>query len=71
MLYGPRGLHAFEIKRSATATPKSLKGLKLFLEDYPEAKAHMLYLGNLREYHGAIKVIPFVEALKELPQILE
>ena len=59
------------MKCSTHITSKSLKGLRTFGEDYPEAKAHMLYLGNLREYHGAIKVIPFVEALKELPQILE
>ncbi len=41
---GPRGLHAFEIKGSATVTPKSFKGLKTFQEDYPQAKLHLYML---------------------------
>ena len=68
--YGPRGLHAFEIKRSAQVTTKSLKGLNAFYEDYPEAKLHMVYFGKHKEYHGDISAIPFEDALKELPKIL-
>lgn len=71
VLYGPRGLHAFELKRSSTITPKALKGLKLFHEDYPEAKLHLIYSGSLREYHGPINVIPLMEALKGLPEMLK
>jgi len=71
VLYGPRGIHAFEIKRSITITPKALKGLKLFHEDYPEAKLHILYTGKQREYHGPINVIPIIDALKELPEMLK
>lgn len=70
VLYGPRGLHAFEIKRGSTITNKAFKGLKAFKEDYPEAILHLLYLGKHKEYHGDIEVLPFEEALKKLPTIL-
>lgn len=68
--YGPKGLHAFEIKRAKTITPKSLKGLLAFKKDYPEAKLHLLYNGAHREYHKDIEVIPMTQALEQLPQIL-
>ncbi len=71
VLYGERGLHAFEIKRGDHIKTKSLKGLKKFGNDYPEAKLHLLYGGNHREYHGNITVHPIVDALKELPTILK
>ena len=70
VLYGPRGLHAFEIKRSSNINTKDLKGLKAFKQDYPEAKLYFINMGNHREYHNDIEVIPFVAALKELPQLL-
>jgi len=74
VLYGPRGLHAFEIKRSNAITNKDLRGLKAFKEDYPEAKLHLIYTGKQKEYHtkdfGDITFIPFEMALRELPQIL-
>ncbi len=70
VVYGPQGLHAFEIKRSAAVSPKSLKGLKAFGLDYPEAKLHFLYLGALTEYHGNITALPFEQALRDLPKIL-
>lgn len=68
--YGPKGLHAFEIKRSATITPKSLKGLRAFKEEYPEAQVHILFNGKHKEYYGDIAAIPFVQALEELPKLL-
>jgi len=70
VIYGPNGLHAFEIKRSAKISNKSLDGLKAFSEDYPEAKLHILFLGKQREYYGNITAIPFQEALTELPNII-
>jgi predicted AAA+ superfamily ATPase len=70
VLYGPRGIHAFEIKRSERVTTDDLKGLRLFQEDYPEARLHFLYGGKISEYHDKITVYPFVEALKKLPQLL-
>jgi len=70
ILYGPRGLHAFEIKRSSTVQNKALKGLRDFHEDYPEAKLHFVFGGKNKEYHGDIQAIPFEQALRELPQLL-
>jgi predicted AAA+ superfamily ATPase len=70
VLYGPRGLHAFEIKKSSHLPGKALKGLKTFKEDYPEAKLWMLFLGAQKEYYDGITAIPFEEALKELPKLL-
>ncbi len=68
--WSPRGLHAFEIKRSSVITNKILKGLNEFKEDYPEAKLHLLFGGKYKEYHGDITAIPFEQALQELPQLL-
>jgi len=70
VLYGERGIYAFEIKRSNKFTQKDLKALKVFLEDYPQAKAYFLYGGNRREYYDNITVLPFEEALKEVAKIL-
>ncbi len=70
VIYGPNGLHAFEIKRSAQVTSTSLKGLKAFGKDYPEAKLYLLHLGKQREYHGPIQAIPLHEALLKLPEII-
>lgn len=70
VLYGPRGLHAFELKRSATVTSKDFKGLNAFYEDYPEAKLHILFFGKHAEHHGAIQALPFIQTLKQLQSIL-
>jgi len=70
VIYGPKGLHAFEIKRSSNITSKLLKGLKDFKEDYPEAKLYILNLGKHKEYYGDISAIPIEDALKELPKLI-
>lgn len=70
VLYGPRGLHAFEIKRAGKVQNKFLKGLTEFGKDYPEAKKYLVYTGALKEYHGDIVALPFVQALKDLPALL-
>jgi len=70
VIYGPKGLHAFEIKRASQITNKMLKGLKAFKEDYPEAKLHVISLGKHKEYFGDIDIIPFEQALLALPQLI-
>lgn len=70
VLYGPRGLHAFELKRSPRITNQTLRGLYSFAEDYPEAKLHVLFMGTHKEYHGTIVARPFEQALMDLPDIL-
>lgn len=70
VLYGPRGLHAFEIKRTAKVTSKTMEGLKLFGSDYEEAKLNLIFMGTHKEYHERVVATPFHEALKELPALL-
>ena len=71
ILYGPKGLLAFEIKRSSRITAKDLKGLKTFACDYPEAKLFLLYGGSRPEYVDNISMLPVGNALKQLPAILK
>ncbi len=71
IIYGPRGFHAFEIKRAATLTGKALSGLKKFGDDYPEAKLYILFLGKQKEYYGNITALPLKEALRELPDLIK
>lgn len=70
ILYGEKGLYAFEIKRASTVTPKLLRGLKTFLKDYPIAKAYLVYGGDHQEFHDSITILPIIDALQQLPQIL-
>lgn len=70
VIYGKNGLFAFEIKRKANLTHKDFKGLSLFKQDYPLAQCYMLYGGSKTYYENDIKVLPYVEALKNVMQIL-
>jgi predicted AAA+ superfamily ATPase len=58
VLYGPKGLLAFEVKLRSKVRKNDLKSLKTFLEDYPVAKAHLLYGGNEYLEEIGIKIIP-------------
>ena len=71
--YGQQALLAFEIKHNKQITPKMLRGLRSFQEDYPIAKLYILYMGDTKLFldNGDIIALPFIDALKELPQILE
>jgi len=70
VLYGDKGIHAFEIKRTGKMTKTMLRGLKSFLKDYPMAKAYFIYGGKRRMRDGAIEIVPISDALTELPAIL-
>ncbi|MGD9107866.1 MAG: ATP-binding protein [Gammaproteobacteria bacterium] len=70
VVYGEKGLIAFEIKQNKTIRSKDLRNLKSFKEDYKIAKLYLIYGGDRREYYGDIEVIPFVEAIKSLPDLL-
>ena len=71
ILYGPKGIVAIEVKRSKKVTTKELKALQLFIQDYPGTRAFFLYGGTRREFYGDIQAIPIVEAIKQLPTILQ
>jgi hypothetical protein len=70
ILYGEKGLFAFEIKRSNRIDDRALKGLRLFLEDYPMAQCFYLYSGSLTEYHDNITVLPLDSAFRTLSDLL-
>lgn len=71
VLYGEKGIFAFEIKRKAKYSAKDLNGLKLFLQDYPMAKAFLLYGGSKRFYEEGIQIIPIQEAITQMHQLLK
>lgn len=70
ILYGEKGLYAFEIKRKARLSAYDFKSLNLFLEDYPMAKPIMLYGGTESYFEGNIKVEPINNFLKNLDKNL-
>ena len=71
ILYGPRGLFAFEIKRKPIIQEKDLKGLREFNKDYPEAKSFVFCFTDRKEYRGDIDILPIEKALKDLSKILK
>jgi uncharacterized protein len=66
VLYGERGLRAFEVKMAQTIRPDDLRGLLRFREDFPQAKAHLLYLGNRRWHDRGVEVLPFADCVTQL-----
>ena len=67
---GPKGLMAFEVKRSSRLSKKDLNGLKIFHNDFPEAKLYLLYGSSREEYENGIQILSVEKALKDLPDIL-
>ena len=70
VLYGEKGFFAFEIKRSTKIQRSDLSGLKAFKEDYPEAKCYVVYGGHEQEYKGDITLLPLLDCLRSLQNIL-
>lgn len=70
VLYGGKGIRAFEIKRTARVSEVMLKGLKSFLQDYPMSKAYFIYGGSRQMRDGKISILPVKDALSSLPEIL-
>ena len=46
IVFGPLGFWAIEVKNSRNINPSDLRSLSSFIEDYPEAKALLLYRGH-------------------------
>jgi predicted AAA+ superfamily ATPase len=70
VLYGPRGIVAFEVKRKRQLSGHDLRGLRALLEDYPMAQAYVLYGGDHPAHFEPIRAIPIADALRDLPQLL-
>lgn len=70
VLYGKRGLLAFEIKRSNRFSRKDLGSLKLFSQDYPNVKSYFVYGGTETAYIDGIQIIPYLKAISSITQLL-
>lgn len=70
VIYGPKGFHAFEIKRKQNISKKDLKGLLAFKEEYPEASCYLFYGGHSNYIENGITILPYESALKQLPEIV-
>jgi predicted AAA+ superfamily ATPase len=71
VLYGERGLHAIEVKHSAQVRAEDVISLKLFLEDYPMAKAIVVYGGSTLQKHGGITYVPAADFLTQIDSYLK
>jgi predicted AAA+ superfamily ATPase len=70
VLYGERGLLAFEVKMTQVARPQDLRGLRRFREDHPQAKAFFVYTGSRRRHDAGIEILPAEEALRDLAELI-
>ncbi len=66
MLYGERGLRAFEVSIAQKLHPDDLRGLLRFRADQPHAKAHPLYRGTRRWHDRGVEILPFTDGVAEL-----
>ena len=66
VLYGERGLRAFEVKMAQRIRHDDLRGLLRFRADFPQARAHLLYLGNRRWHDRGVEVLPFTDCVTQL-----
>lgn len=66
ILYGEHHFHAVEVKNAKQIHPKSLKSLKTFLGDYPEARAILLYNGSEKLMIEGITCWPVEDFLLQL-----
>ena len=58
VLYGEDGFYAIEVKRSTAVRNKDLTSLKAFLDDYPEAKAMLVFMGDAPLEINGIRCVP-------------
>ena len=70
VLHGERGLHAIECKRASVLRGEDFRSLRLFLDDYPMAKAWLVYGGTRLQREGSIEAVPIAEFLRGLPERL-
>jgi hypothetical protein len=70
VLYGERGLKAFEIKRSSRLRSGDLNSIEMFLGDYPMAEAYVVYGGERAYREGKIQVLPASDCLRDLNRLL-
>jgi predicted AAA+ superfamily ATPase len=69
VLYGPGGLHAIEVKRTAHPRAADLGGLRAFKEEYDPAQLHFVYTGQRREFSEGVNFTPLEAFLTDLPKL--
>jgi len=66
ILYGEHHFHAIEVKNAKQIHPKSLRSLKTFRDDYPEARVMLLYRGTEKLVIDGILCCPVEKFLLQL-----
>jgi len=66
IVYGEHHFHALEVKNAKQIHPKSLRSLKTFMIDYPEASAIFLYRGTEKLMVDGILCCPVDDFLLQL-----
>jgi predicted AAA+ superfamily ATPase len=66
IIYGRNTFLAIEVKSSRRVSSKDVRSLKAFLEDYPQARACLLYGGRDRLLLDGIQCLPCAELLPRL-----
>lgn len=70
VLYGERGLRAFEVKMTSTVRTEDLHALRQFTADFPQARAYLLHLGSRRWHDRGIEIVPLADCLRQLDEYL-
>lgn len=70
VLYGERGIIGVEVKRSARVNDAMLKGLRTFREQYPMARTFLVYGGDRTFWQENTRVLPIVDFLKNIDEVL-
>lgn len=63
VVYGESGLYAIEVKNSRSVAGEALRGLKTFVEDYPQCRPYLLYRGSDRLVRDGVLCMPCEEFL--------
>lgn len=71
VLYGPKGILAIEVKRSARITDETLRGLRAFLKEYPMAHAYLLVGGDHEGWEGKVRVLTVETFLRQMNTLLK
>lgn len=70
VLYGKRGLHAFEVKRAARLREEDFRGLRAFREEYPPATTWLAYGGERAYEDNGVRVVPIGDLIGRLPEVV-
>jgi len=66
VVYGEKNFFAIEVKNTKNINLQDTKSLKIFLQEYPEAKAVLLYRGEEKIIRQGILCIPIEQFLLDL-----